>query len=161
MQASSFDMLRHLAGLAPAPVDSGARPRDPVSSASFGDLLKRAEAGTLSSQRPMSVDKNAGVTLTDEQMTRVGAAADRAEAAGAGTATVLIDGMAIRVDVLGRRILGKVQPDSVSSDTDAVVAAAEAGSTAQAIILGPPGSGGLNASLLKALADREGESAAA
>ena len=72
----------------------------------FADLLAKARDGNLASGLPVTIAKGAGVELNAEQLSRVGAAADRAQAAGADRAVVLIDGAAVKLDVATRNITG-------------------------------------------------------
>jgi len=140
-------LLKRLGGVTPG---EGAQPRTPVSEAGFAELLQRAQSDGPS--REVSIDRAAGVELSREQLARVAKAADQAEAAGAGVAAVLIDGMALKLDVLGRRILSK--SDGVLTDVDAVVAAPQE-ARSDAAPVGPPPSAADNASLVRLLAERD------
>jgi hypothetical protein len=84
MTVSPNEMLRMLgssAGLSarPAghPVTGAAKP---IEQTSFAELLKKVEGGKIASDLPITVEPDAGVQLSDEQLTRLGAAADAAEA---------------------------------------------------------------------------------
>ena len=98
---SSAQLLRSLAsGIRPG---GNAAPTPPAGLA-FESLLARARAGELTTGAPVKVTRSAGVNLTDEQLARLSIAADRAEAQGATRALVLIDGMALSLDVGVRTI---------------------------------------------------------
>lgn len=109
MNISSTDLLRRLAQ------GSGACSGSSCSTGSaggvdFAALLAQARAGQTESQLPVSIDSQAGVELNDDQLRRLGQAADRAEAQGLSHAVVLLDGQALTVDVGARRVTGKVDP---------------------------------------------------
>ncbi|MCC6660871.1 MAG: hypothetical protein IT437_08295 [Phycisphaerales bacterium] len=76
--------------------------------AEFASLLERARKGDLSSGLPVSIARGSPIELTPEQLARVAAATDRAEARGGTRALVLVDGMALRVDVAARQVLERV-----------------------------------------------------
>jgi hypothetical protein len=120
MQPSPIQLLNRLAGASsPAVVGgtrnggrqaAGATGADP-----FAALLAGAkrlvtdggvQGGGLTSDRPVSM--NSGVagslSLSPDQQVRLSGAIDQAEAAGVSTALVLIDGMAMVVDVGARQI---------------------------------------------------------
>jgi hypothetical protein len=128
--------------------------------ASFASLLRQAEQGTLSSGREVTVGKGVEVKLDREQLARLSAAADRAEASGAVHALVMMDGMALKIDVQARTIVGQADAASgqVLTGIDSVVtipASGEGASSGAPPILPYPGAGaGMNPSLAKALASR-------
>lgn len=126
MNTSPAHLLRRLgSGVRP---DGAAPPAGPapVESAGFADLLRRARSGELTSKLPVEIDPGAGVTLTDDQLTRVAAAADQAEAAGVRTALLTIDGQRLLLDVHSRRITGPAPADSaVLPGIDGVVDAGD------------------------------------
>jgi hypothetical protein len=96
----------------------------PLNSASFADLLKLAREGKVSSDRPVDVSPKLDLELTQAQQERVAWAVDRAEASGARSALVMLDGEALLVDVMTRRIEGVAQqPGEVMTAVDAVVIA--------------------------------------
>ncbi len=122
---------------------------------SFADLLSKAQSGVAVSGIPVTLGKDSGVSLTDEQLQRLSIAADRAEAAGVSRALVMIDGMALRLDVAVRQVTGPVElgPGLAAAGIDGVVHAPEARPTAGGGAGGPlPDTGALNASLLRTLA---------
>jgi hypothetical protein len=127
--------------------------------AEFATLLQQARQGDLSSDLPVSISKNAQVKLTPEQLARVAAATDRAQAQGGTRALVLIDGVALKVDVAARQVLEQVDLSSGLALTgiDAFVTAPEVsgrGLPGPESALPPPGasSASMNASLLRSLA---------
>jgi hypothetical protein len=118
-------------------------------------MLEQAETGGVSSDLPNRVSRHAGVDLSPSQLNRLAGAADRAEAAGATKALVMIDGMVLQMDVGLRTITGKTDTSAtkVLNGVDAVVTVApEAGElTNQAPSLG---ANSMNASLLRILGGR-------
>ncbi len=77
-----------------------------VAAGQFADLLRRAQAGELASNRPVSIGPNAKVKLTEDQLAQISLAADKAEVAGVRNALVLIGGQAVKLDVANREITG-------------------------------------------------------
>ncbi|HEX2253130.1 MAG TPA: dethiobiotin synthetase, partial [Thermoanaerobaculia bacterium] len=65
-----------------AAASAGARAAGGPSEGEFADLLRRAASGELVSGVPVSVDRDAGVALSEDQLARLSLAADRAEAEG-------------------------------------------------------------------------------
>lgn len=103
---SSAQLLRALGGgIRPA---GPSVPPAPADGLSFESLLSKARAGEVATGAPITVSRGAGVNLTDDQLARLSLAADRAEAQGATKALVLIDGMALSLDVGVRTITGAV-----------------------------------------------------
>lgn len=72
--------------------------------AAFSQLLAQAQSGELSSHKLVSVDPDAGVQLTDEQIARLSVAADQAEAQGLRTALVVFDDKQVVLDVGARTV---------------------------------------------------------
>ena len=97
-------------------------------------MLDQAKAGDIESGLPIVVGRNAGLTLSESQLQRLAQAADRAEAEGATRAIVLIDGMALTMDVAIRTITGKADltATGVVSGADAVITVAPAEPPARA-----------------------------
>lgn len=126
----------------------------PVEDASFADLLERAAGGKLRSGEPVNIAPGSGVELTADQLERVRLAADRLDAAGAAEGVILVDGMALRYDVLTRTITGEADLGAGVAGIDAVVRAPEADDAGGAVAT-PPG-GLSNAALLRLLASRRG-----
>lgn len=89
----------------------------------FAALLSRAQQGEVSTGLPVRVGRGCGVTLTDDQLSRLAIAADKAEAQGATRAIVLIDGQALRMDVGVREVTGRADlfGGAVLTGIDAIV----------------------------------------
>lgn len=95
-----------------------------VGGANFAGMLSAARKGTVTSDRPVEASAEAAGKLTAEQLQRIAVAADHAESAGMNTALVLIDGQAVKLDVLGREVTGVMDPRTVAvTDIDGVLAA--------------------------------------
>jgi hypothetical protein len=118
-------------------------------------MLQDATTGGISSGLPIRVARTAGVDLSPSQLTRLAAAADRAEAAGASKALVLIDGQVLEMDVGLRTITAHADLNAtkVLMGVDAVITVApDAGELpGQAPALS---AASMNASLLKVLGGR-------
>lgn len=95
----------------------------------FADLLGRASRGGMDSGRPVTLGRGVEAGLSSEQWARVGSAVDRAEAAGASLAMVLVDGTALTVDVLRREVTAAApaEPGRVHHGIDALVVAESTG----------------------------------
>jgi hypothetical protein len=119
----------------------------------FSQLLEQAKAGAMDSGRPVTLGQGVHADLTEDQMKRVAAALDRAEAAGAAVAVVLVDGAALTVDVLKREVTAAAQasPQQVLTGIDAVVLAAEPRNETTAASGAPERSMTLNGSLARLL----------
>lgn len=89
----------------------------------FASLLKQAQSGQLASGREVTIAKGAGVNLSDDQIKRISAAADLAEAQGATRALVMIDGMTLKLDVSMREVTGTadLKKSTVLTGIDAVI----------------------------------------
>lgn len=100
---------------------AGASPRNDA--ADFSELLERARAGEVTTGAPVRTAQGLDLSLSDEQLARISAAADKAESQGAHRAVVLIDGMALKIDIATRTITDRVQASSAGllTDIDAVV----------------------------------------
>jgi len=95
------------AGRAPSPA--------PLDAASFTDLLARAQAGRIASDRPVRIGPAAEGKVDPARLDALAVVTDAAEAAGATRLLAIADGKAITIDVLTRTI------ESVSDQTDASV----------------------------------------
>lgn len=149
-------LLRSLGSLRPSNVPDRSSASGPTDGPGFEQLLRDAQGGSISSGIPVRVSPQAGVSLSPSQLARLSGAADRAEAAGAGRALVMMDGMALTMDVGTRTITGTADASStkVLSGVDTVVTVAnDAGQAPAQIPLPSPGT--LNTSLLKILAARK------
>ncbi len=92
-------------GLAPS-VPAPARPG--LADQSFGELLALASRGGIESGRRVQVTFEPNETLDDQQITRLSAAADLAEASGARRAMTLIDGRGFVLDVEQRTLTAEL-----------------------------------------------------
>lgn len=125
------DLLRLLSGGASSiSAVSRVRPVGPshgsaaagIDAAEFADLLKRAQNGEISTGLPISIDKDADVTISETDMMRLSSAADKAEAAGIRRALVFTDSGAMILDVQTRTIVGKADlKDGIASGIDGVI----------------------------------------
>jgi len=156
--------VRAVSGVAPSP---GASP----GASDFSSMLGKARAGELSTGLPVTIARNANIDLSDDQLSRLAQAADRAESAGARRALVLMDGRALEIDIATRQV-GREHPQAdsrVITGIDAMIdlgghagtpgAEADAvGGSGQAAPVSSSGPGldrsGWNRSLLEALARR-------
>ncbi len=122
MNALGNDLLRLLSTQATPGIAPGS-PSAPTGSLDFAKMLEQARAGHLASGRAVTIAQGANLQLSDDQIKRISAAADIAEAQGATRALVMIDGMAIKLDVSMRQITGAVDMKSqgVLTGIDAVV----------------------------------------
>ncbi len=131
------------------------RPFD-VGSASFGDLLARARGGGgIQTHRPVTFGREVTSDLSAEQLARVAAATDQAEASGAVKALVLIDGQALTIDVLNRQIVGTMSasaPGVLTGIDTMVIAPGATGESASGVGPPTPSMAELNPSLVRALA---------
>ncbi|MEX2219888.1 MAG: hypothetical protein WD749_14140 [Phycisphaerales bacterium] len=164
MSLPAIGLLKLLAGAGASLARPGrAGAADSAGGADFKALLEQARKGELASGREVTLASGCGVTLTDSQLQRLAAAADRAEAQGVGRAIVLIDGMAIRLDVSIREVTGAadLSAGGVLTDIDAVIgvppdtgAGAATGAAGSPSVLPLPAGPIGSASLLRALASR-------
>jgi hypothetical protein len=110
--------------------DGGARAKTPIEGRSFKELLAQASTGEIASGIPVKVSASSGVKLTSEQLTRLQSAADAADAQGATKAVVLIDGVALGLDVQSRTIVSQLDlsKPGVHAGFDAVLSVPGTGS---------------------------------
>ena len=174
--SNAADMLRSLAGTHSIG-RTGMRPASAVSNsqnlqgADFGALLEQARNGQVESGAPVRVPQHLGLQLDQSQNERLMKAMDQADVQGAGRALVLMDGMALTMDVGTRTVTGVVDAKSpgVLDGIDTVVVAsqdpnAKTDETKDAVPFAgfvgmPKASPGLQPNLLKAFG-REDESQA-
>ncbi len=120
-----MDLLKKLgSGVVPASESSPARlGRAEIGSAGFADLLKSATSGKISSGRAVEVEKDSDLELNEDQLKRLGAAADKAELAGSSKVLVQIDGEWLKLDVGSRKVsrAGEMKAGDVVTGIDAVV----------------------------------------
>lgn len=120
-----------------------ARPRAPIEGQTFDDLLAQASKGAISSGRPVEAGFEAQPPLDGTQLERLAAAADQAEAAGARTALVMIDGRAFALDVESRTLTSELSGGSGIQTLHVDAAIAVPGDGAQGAATAPlaPGVG--------------------
>lgn len=154
------DMLKALgSGVLPPGVERG-QAREGLARAGFAELLSRVRGGAIESGLQVSVASGAGVELSEVQLEQLAKAADLAESEGATSALVMMDGMALRMDVTGRKVLGVVDMSGggVVTNIDSVISIpGETGAEPQ--IIPPPSRGvlGLSSGALESLAARTNE----
>lgn len=130
--SNAADMLRSLAGTHSVG-RTGMRPANAASNsqnlqgADFGALLEQARSGNVESGVPIRVPKHLGLQLDQSQNDRLAKAMDQADMQGAGRALVLMDGMALTMDVGTRTVTGVVDAKSpgVLDGIDTVVVASQ------------------------------------
>ncbi|MHC4082524.1 MAG: hypothetical protein ACYTGM_06460 [Planctomycetota bacterium] len=117
------------------------RPPAPLEHQPFDELLAKAAKGLIASGRTVSAEFTAHESLTGEQLARLAAAADVAEAAGAARALLLMDGRGLVLDVPARTLAAELSADAASPVTglDAAVFVAGDGAASTAVPLNPPG----------------------
>ncbi len=157
-------LLEALGGARPAGVTGPGAPAA-AGGASFEALLKQAGAGLIKSDLPVRIARGEAIELSEEQLSRIGLALDKAQSEGATNALVTIDGRAFEVDVLRRTLTREVvlEAGDVLTRIDAVVHAGGAvgagGPEEAAKVVPVPGGGGLpraSASVLELLSKRAG-----
>lgn len=93
-------------------------------SGDFGKALEAARDGGLDTGRAVVSGPELGVDLSGDQLQRLSHAADMAEAQGAKSVAVLMDGMVIRLDVESRTALESAPAESaLMGNVDAVLSA--------------------------------------
>lgn len=111
---NGIDLLRKLgsgvmpAGVSGTPATLGRADQGAI----FESLLKGAFNAEESSGQTVSAA--AGVTLSEEQLGRLAKAADKAEAAGAKSALIELDGAFYKLDVASRQITGVADANEAS-----------------------------------------------
>lgn len=110
---NSIDLLRRLepAVRPHAPASNGVQPV-PFDEQSFDAILHQAFAGELRSGEPVGTAGQCDLQtpLDRGQLDRLAIAADRAQAAGARRALMMIDGRGLVIDVASRSILAELTP---------------------------------------------------
>jgi hypothetical protein len=116
-----IDPVQLLKRLNPAVRPAGAPQRDQRPGAlfeqrSFGEMLTLVADGAVRSGREIALAPQAELAepLTDDQLKRLSGAADQAEAAGARSAVMLIDGRGLIVDVAERNVERELNEDSAA-----------------------------------------------
>lgn len=158
MIPSPADLLRVL-GSGVRPEVSGGADR-PAEGPDFQTLLAQARAGSLETGLPVTIADGVGLELSDEQLTRLGRVVDRAHAEGATRIVVMMDGAALDVDVLSRRVLGEADLSGgrVVTGIDGFVRLGE-GDDEEAQVLPLPGGGAVDASVLALLSGEDKDAA--
>lgn len=128
----------------------------PAEGVSFEEMLELARSGEISTGEGVSIDPAVGIELSADQASRLSKAADRALAAGATDVIVMLDGMALRLDVHNRQITERVNLEDHGEllNIDGIISAAPDSSN-EGQVTGPvtgPGTLAMNASLMNALA---------
>jgi hypothetical protein len=109
---SSYDLLRRLTPVAPpVSVPDGDSAPTLFESRTFDQLLGQVVRGEIRSDRPVQCSCELQPPLTSGQMQRLADAGDRAEASGARSALMMIDGRGLVVDVAERVVRAEVLPD--------------------------------------------------
>lgn len=149
MTINASDMLRKLgSGVTPA----GATRAAGDASGEFARLLDSARRGELSSREPVTISPRVEVELSQDQLTRLADAADRARASGLKNALVLIDGQALTMDVAQRTITGVFDASrGQAAAIDGVVGASAPGEGTGSAAIPVPGGGLIGNSSLTAL----------
>jgi hypothetical protein len=120
---------------------SSARPSTPLEQQPFEELLALAGQGRIESGRTVNTDFAAAEPFTGDELSRLAAAADVAEAAGATRALLLMNGRGLVLDVPTRSLSGELSADASSRvvGLDTAVYVADPGEETAAVPLGPPG----------------------
>jgi hypothetical protein len=149
MSPLPLGLLQMLGGVAASALSP--KPSASAEGVSFEEMLELAKSGEVSSGQGVSIGPGVDVELSAEQADRLAAAADRAMAAGATDVVVMLDGMALRLDVQNRQITGRVNLDEHREllDVDGIIAAPTASAGNEQIA--GPGTRSMNASLLNVL----------
>ncbi|MHC4108684.1 MAG: hypothetical protein ACYSTY_11420 [Planctomycetota bacterium] len=117
MAADSAHLLRRLepavrpAFATPPPPP---HPQPPLEGQSFDELLALARQGSVPSGRAVQWAADPARPLDEQQLTRLSAAADVAEAAGARRALMLIDGRGVVLDVANRALVAELADDGAA-----------------------------------------------
>ncbi|MEM9063924.1 MAG: hypothetical protein AAGB51_00375 [Planctomycetota bacterium] len=148
MNAGATDLLAALGGVVSnariAGIDGGLT-AGMLEAGNFGDLLARVTRGDHSTGR--AIVDSASLGLSQDQLGKIGAATDRAEASGMERALVLLDGKAYEVNVQSRTVVGERRLDELGaiSGIDGIVDAGGGELRASPPEPGPVGLGMLTA----------------
>ncbi|MHC4219388.1 MAG: hypothetical protein ACYSU7_13160 [Planctomycetota bacterium] len=120
---------------------SSAGPATPLEQQPFDELLAQAQQGRIESGRTVMTQYAAAEPFTGEELTRLSAAADLAEASGAKRALLLMNGRGLVLDVATRSLSGELAADTSSRmvGLDTAVYVAGEGEESAAVPLRPPG----------------------
>ena len=105
-------MLAQLGSVISPARAGGVRPASAMTGltgASFEELLGQARRGEAGTGLPVREARGAGLNLSDEQLEKLAAAADRASAEGLSRAMVLLDGAAYELDVQMRTVVARIE----------------------------------------------------
>lgn len=153
MNTDSTRLLRKLEpAVRPAAGERAHAPRPPIDAQQFDSLLQLVAHGELSSGRSVECDCELSDPLDDDQLARLADAADRAEAAGAQRAVMVIDGRAVIMNVPDRVIDTEISaPGSakVFGDIDAAVNVPRADEGPVEVLLPFPGGGAVSPSVAR------------
>lgn len=103
MRTDPFQLLKRLDPPV-RPTSSGRTPSAPLESRGFDELLTLVTRGEAHSDQPVTSVLSGEDKLTEHDLRRLSEAADLAEAAGFGTALVLLDGRSLVMNVAERRV---------------------------------------------------------
>ncbi len=137
----SIQLLRQLEpavrpGQARTPTNRGSAA---IEHQSFDQLMAQAARGEMESGRTTRLAFEPGEELDEQQIQRLSAAADRAEAAGARRALMMMDGRGFIMDVDQRTLTAELSFDSaINVGVDAAVFV-PTGDERASTIVGPPG----------------------
>ena len=128
MTTSPVDLLRKLASGVRPDAGAVARGASSIDAAGFDDLLRRAQRGELSSNKPVRAAPGAASELDPADLDRLSVVADAAEAAGARRVVAVLDDTPVLLDVLERTVLqvGGSLRGVLTTGIDAVVVAPRA-----------------------------------
>ena len=142
MTLDSAQLLRQLEPVVrPGFIPSSPAPARPsLADQSFDELLALASRGAIESGRRVQMTFEPTETLDDQQITRLSAAADLAEASGARRAMTLIDGRGFVLDVEQRTLTAELSAGAGSRFVDELDAAiyVPGADEQDAELLGPP-----------------------
>jgi hypothetical protein len=126
----------------------------------FAALLQKARAGQIRTDLPVTLAAGVKIDLSDAQLARIAGATDLAQSQGAARALVMIDGLAVKVDVATRQIMGlaDAKPGAVITGIDAIVHVDSAGNTTGAPAR--PATPGLDNASLRAILARSADAGA-
>lgn len=118
------------AQIGPAGASTLARPLPPtrgVTSTTFGDLLNRAGESIQLSRHAQKRIERRDLDLDPARLTRLNSAIDRAAAKGSRNSVVMLDNLAVVVDVRGRTVVTAMNAEQgkerVFTNIDSVVIA--------------------------------------
>ena len=114
-------------------------PRPPIEHARFDELLERASRGLVESGRPVRYAVAAGEAPSPQQLERLAAAADLAEAAGARRALIVVEGRGLVLDVPQRVVAEELSAGTRLLSVDAAVYVAGDDEEPTPAPLPPPG----------------------